>query len=36
MATYRALQSTSISGSKFPYVQAGTILVDGPGGTYPD
>jgi hypothetical protein len=35
MATYRALADISF-GSSWPYAQAGTILVDGPGGNIPN
>ena len=35
MATYRALADISL-GSGWPYAQAGTILVDGPGGNIPN
>lgn len=35
MARYRALADISL-GSNWPYAQAGTILVDGPGGNIPD
>lgn len=35
MAQYRALADIDL-GIKFPYVQAGTILIDGPGGNIPN
>jgi hypothetical protein len=35
LATYRALADIDL-GIRFPYVQAGTILVDGPGGNIPN
>jgi hypothetical protein len=35
MARYRALADIDL-GIKFPYVQAGTILFDGPGGNIPN
>ncbi len=35
MATYRALQDMWLGGN-WPYVTAGTILTDGPGGNLPN
>jgi hypothetical protein len=35
MSTYRALGDIDL-GIHFPYVQAGTILIDGPGGNIPN
>lgn len=35
MPTYRALSDIDL-GIRFPYVQAGTILSDGPGGNIPN